>query len=194
MFGTCRWHVSELRSQSIQSYKMFFGPPGKPRKVRGNTSSQYRSLLKSEVVNLGWNGVPSLLETGDLTDPSSSEGPVLSCEFWELGKRERGRVPHPPSLPLEMGDAGAFSRENQKWSSRNCCRPSLAGLWGEHASPANQSTPERTPPPQAHTPQRRTMDLPEAHAADGDRACAARAIPQHRAATTFQPAIAPPNE
>lgn len=56
--------------------------------------------------------------------------------------------------------------------------PSLAGLWSEHASTTNQSTPERTPPPQAHTPQRRMMDLPEAHAAEGDRARVAQVIPQ----------------
>lgn len=73
--------------------------------------------------------------------------------------------------------------------------PSVGGLWGKHANTTNQSTLKETRPPQAHT-QQKTMDLLEAHAADGNRACAAPGvIPQSQVHTTaFQSAIALPNE
>lgn len=108
---------------------------------------------------------------------------------WVPGMRDNSDPPSPHVLPnlLEARDAWDFSRETQEQVRK---KPPLPFLDYR----ANMQTPQTKVPqketPQAHTPQRTMMDLPEAHAADGDEPV------QHeshstapRAWATFQSAI-----
>lgn len=76
-----------------------------------------------------------------------------------------------------MRDAWDLSRETQKQ-----VRKKAPLLFLDYR--ANMQTPQtklpqkETPSPQAHTPQRTMMDLPEAHAADSEEPV--QHIPQHR--------------